>query len=1291
MPGSTAGLAKILSPLISSAKKLLPEAKLVYAERKAARDPFAQLDEIDPLDKLLKDALGRLGAVSDHSPWWKQIVFTLEQQFVRPDFFEIISVREWLSEQDVQRKLIAFARLQLLGREPDSTLLDSLSEAYSKATGEHKRYAELPIQIVLAVLVASVLASLSVGEGVLLGVTRDQNMQMNEMAQQVANIAARVSRSDPLHDKEALQELERIRRSRWLPGLDTKEEIRRLVNRIEMGDLSLVNNTTSGMVYAWAARIYANDVSGIEQASAYLAAAKERDGQNQIDIGIAETWILFSSGEIAKALRQLRSMDSSDARSSILSILSRKEGAGVALKWFEDSYRGLSDHLSPIGWRNLAVMLAENDEWDEAVAFLSQLPVSYFEDCPDLLYTRAVFHAGYLLPRPVRAQVLGLRQIDPRIPIQEGKEADDNRRESIMLFQRAKELMLQIGASQRAEACEYWLMWLRMTDPNQKHAAIQELKKIMESGGEKSSLYADIAFAFEVPFNENEFERNLRVRGMEGGLNPRDYVNKLNLLKRSGKSKQVLGFLEQEESQLKQVLLESSFAAIRIVALLEDGQYDKAQLTLEEHKTLFSNEDIARISLMISDRRGEDPFAELEALYTRTMAYQDLINVVNYLVSKKRWAALIPYARCLLEQEHKAANLNLLIESMELGNASPEEILALIHKYDDLVTMDTDGGMNALARKAWALFHLGRFNEARTINDQLVQRRNAFNDVGLELNIALLSGQWEHFSAVLDREFPNRERLPSDLLVHLAALASDDVPDRSMELLRVAAKSAPNDGAIQAACYSIAVHLGREMDATPWLHRAVELSKTGEGPLTPVSPRELGDMMPERRRAWLETNRMFMRGDLSVHLAASFMSFTMAGLLVGQARRNEAEKDPRQRSIIPVRHGGRQRVKLQELRRLASDVSTLLVLEDLGLLGPLLESIEVLIISSTLMEVLFREHRQVRFHQPSLVAEARKIQKLIGDGVITTLKPGDPVPSHLLKEVGEEMAMLLNSARSNGGRVIAVVPLRKVGSFGEEIADIGDFSDLILTTTQLVDVLFEDGFIDEAIRDNAKVFLSQVDNGLASCPGEVGDSNVYIDDLALDYLGTAGVLNYLSRLGRRIFVAPSVAERAKALIEADEQGSTVGELIDKLRLMLATGLSGGKVKIVSETASEEEGILEAKANIKVFADLLAVAGNVDAICADDRMLGRFAQVSGKHGASPTVGIIDIIDFLVERGRVSTTQHRNLLLRLRERGYAFIPFNLEDIYSNLIERYDPQSKKIRENAYLRAPSRECSAD
>ena len=60
---------------------------------------------------------------------------------------------------------------------------------------------------------------------------------------------------------------------------------------------------------------------------------------------------------------------------------------------------------------------------------------------------------------------------------------------------------------------------------------------------------------------------------------------------------------------------------------------------------------------------------------------------------------------------------------------------------------------------AWALFYMGRSIEARVINDQLLTARNHPADLLLDTNLAIQSGDWERFPAIVEREWESEIRM----------------------------------------------------------------------------------------------------------------------------------------------------------------------------------------------------------------------------------------------------------------------------------------------------------------------------------------------------------------------------------------------------------------------------------------------------------------------------------------------------------------------------------------------------
>src|SRR4029453_5657624 len=152
-----------------------------------------------------------------------------------------------------------------------------------------------------------------------------------------------------------------------------------------------------------------------------------------------------------------------------------------------------------------------------------------------------------------------------------------------------------------------------------------------------------------------------------------------------------------------------------------------------------------------------------------------------------------------------------------------------------------DRSRDLIPLKAWALFHVGRLQEAKELNHPLLAARDNKNDLLLETNLATQSGDWERFSGIISRVWPTREELEPSLLMRLASLAAeaDTTASRAVDLAQRAAGKASADPEILMGAYILAVQLGHETETeAAWVARASELSSE-EGPVWRVSTRTI--------------------------------------------------------------------------------------------------------------------------------------------------------------------------------------------------------------------------------------------------------------------------------------------------------------------------------------------------------------------------------------------------------------------------------------------------------------------
>ena len=788
----------------------------------------------------------------------------------------------------------------------------------------------------------------------------------------------------------------------------------------------------------------------------------------------------------------------------------------------------------------------------------------------------------------------------------------------------------------------------------------------------------DIALNFDVDFDQEPLRRYLHRREREGRQELQDQVARFRLLQHFGEPSDILAYLDEAANALKEIIPQTALASTKIHALIKDERVADAEKELKGYVDIFSESDYERHRLMIAGRKGEE-LKQLETLYRQTGQYQDLANLVHHLERTQQWEALLPYARELLAARRAAVCLRTVIRAMQQTGTPDEDILTCIDEHRDLIVPRTVEGDELLFYKGLALFGLGRFAEAEEIVTNVAKSSRDPNAISLEINIALRTGQWEHFTSIVDREFPRLQEFSAPLLLQMASVVADWDQDRAMKIVHIAAEKEPENGEIQANAYGLAARIGRDMDATTSLERMIRLAQQGKGPVRRVTLQEIVETLPthaEQRREW---EQKYITGEISLHQAAISLNMPVAQPLVGEFLRNENETDPRRRTVIPIRHGGRGPVKLSDIHNLAFDLSSLLVLETLGVLEAAFNATEKIYLSPRLMDSLFIEQQRVRFHQPSRVEEAKRILKLVDDAVIKLL-PEVRLPEHLVEEVGQEIACLLHMAQTNNGRVLSTLPIHKAGSLNDEDADLREFGSLVMKTTQFL--LHLKPYISPEAYAHARSFLASVDHGELVGENDWRDGPLYIADLALSYLDTAGILQHLHRLNREIFVADSVKAKAKDLVDAAEHGDEIASILERLRKRIQENIQSGKIIFLPESRDRKNQ--EAFLSFEALLDVFETTENTDAVCLDDRVFGKHAHLTAQHGRNiPIVGSIDILEYLSAQSLITEEKKRTCDFRLRKGGVAFLPLDVDGLLTDLKDSIDGSQTQFTENGTLAA--------
>ena len=208
------------------------------------------------------------------------------------------------------------------------------------------------------------------------------------------------------------------------------------------------------------------------------------------------------------------------------------------------------------------------------------------------------------------------------------------------------------------------------------------------------------------------------------------------------------------------------------------------------------------------------------------------------------------------------------------------------------------------------------------------------------------------------------------------------------------------------------------------------------------------------------------------------------------------------------------------------------------------------------------------------------------------------------------------------------------------------------------------GYIDFHTHERADHFLSTRDQA----PNIEDDSSflerrIYLDDLAVGYLQTAGIFQAACHCGLDLWVHPSMQKEQIAIIEANREGKRLADTLDDIRTTLRDALERGEAIFMPrhrwrEEETELEWLYQAAPTV---AHMLKGAGQCDAVCVDDRFFNRHqALTDTAEHTVPIVCVLDLLQHLAVHSVISTEEKHEAFHKLRQAGYGLVPVTLGEL-------------------------------
>ena len=1274
------GAAKTLSPLVDI---VTTRVQRLRAERQGAQAP-AQV-RTDLLDSVLKETLGRLRGSSVDDSWWRSVLKAWEQTYIAPDFFRKPAVRSWLELTEVEDGFLAIARAHVIGQEAnnEAEVRRRLVENYSEQTGEAAHFAELPINVVVATLAAGYFASIPKEQWSLAGMIQASH---SEVVRKIDRIGDQIDQAPTIDvaTQEALgriadDELSAILALRMFDFENSVARARELWRRIEQGDLVLVPERTRNSVCYWATRLLASSTGTVGDARQMRQELPDAYGQSELRI--VDALIKATEDDQDGAIQMLRDVACPSTRSVLFGILHRFRGPEAALQWFEDVDPSTNpDYFEDIGWREWGFCLAKSGRWEEAAQGLKVLASA---SCwvPILAMLEGMVNSALLLPAERRG--LALEGLPTYLGIRPNLEDEAKERHSraVECFTFVEGSLPALAGDRIKEAVADWRSWLELMDPDADGVARgRHNVQVRLEESERSVGLVSLAWAFGIDFDGRALRQELEKREQFGGLVGEEVFAECLLNQSTMGHREFAAYVEKRFDRLDRVLGTSTTTVMLFEALLADGQSERARKVLEDRCDLVVEEARNRMEVALLAAGGGDPREQLEALYEDSNELIDLRNLINCLETQEDWAKVELLVRELFSREPTLDNAYEVVNVLSRPPTDHPSVVAFL-KENPRIVAQCDDMKSALA---WSLFHEGRIRESREINDGLLNARTQRNDLNLDVNIAVATGDWERLSSIVDREWHRRTKHDAEVLMMLARLASQggQSSERAVELARLAAEMEPEDPRVLIAAYGIHIELGRDEDVNPqWLARALEHS-SDDGPIWAADFQEVvNHWMPRMLERNEDIEQKLLDGALPIEMAAGALNTPMSRILLEE--RPMGIRDGRRRPLIPIVSGTRNRMDVEDSWTIGLDVTSIMVLARLGLLDKALRALGHVKVAPDLMGCLYVERAEARFHQPVRVESARQVKRLLERGRIKVIQRSVAPAQNLADEVGADLAILLEASREENGVAVCARPIRKVRSSMLETADTSAYDNLIVSPADLSVAARRSGRIDRDEHERAMAFMaSQGQKAGEELSQSVLDGPIYVDGLALTYLQSARVLEQMANSGLDLRVHERVAEEMNAFVVAGEAGDNLAEAVEAIRDSLRGGMESGKVSLLPRPSERSEAGLGSVPSVSSIKGLLFGCGECDALCVDDRFINNHPASEDPNGKSVlVVCVLDVLRYLRSRGVIEDADYWGARHRLREAGFAFVPVEAEELLTHLLDA-EVEGGRVLESAELR---------
>ncbi|QXF12285.1 HTH domain-containing protein [Sphingopyxis terrae] len=1067
-------------------------------------------------------------------------------------------------------------------------------------------------------------------------------------------------------------EAEHIRKGRFFVGFDSVEAARRLAAQLADGAYSICLPPVRARLLARCARALAfkGDAAEVDRLVAASRALAPTD-----EATIARAFIA-AKDDWKVGLQILATLDTALARSAALQIVYNANGLDAALAWVEQAKLGIADLDSDGGFLLLSCHLDKQD-WDAAYADARVLTAEDFERTPMLCHVAALARMTHSVVADMRRFAVNGVPLDSRhFPLIDTPAALEDRREAARLFRAGAATARDFGGLKAIRFNATYALWLELRDPADSEAARARLSAIFASGDDVTA-YIPLALAWGIPIDRDAVDRDLARRmAFEPNGNSDIAIARLAMATSIPDPKAAIAYFEAHAAMMGEHLARPGLLDIEIRLLVTAERFARARERLVVDGSLLTSSEREGLERLLD--RGADGLAthDFEEAYAQSPDTAHLKRLVEHLAGQDFSDRLVDLGRELVRRTHNLREAEMLA-GLLINNQRHDDVAALLADIPDLI----DGSALLRSALAWNRMREGDLEGAETLVNALLAERDERDDRSLQTNILILSGRWAELANFVEAQWAARESREADELIGAAQLAQQIGSPRAADLMRFAADKGANDAGILLTAYTLATQMGREDEtsAFAWFEQAAALSGE-DGPVQHMSLAEIVDRAPAWNEQVDRASDIWRRGEAPLPVVAEAVRQPSLELLLTPIIANPDRTDPRQRTIVSAFSGVRDERPAIGDGAIGLDGSALVTLAKLGRLEAILTHPRGIVLPHATLSWLFLERQGLPFHQPSRIAAAHDLMRLMADARLHPFSPQGAVDAGLGDLVGRSLAAMLVEAATIGDvepqrYVIRSAKVTRAGSFLGEAVDLSAHTPALRSCQALVDALVLRGVVTEAEEAAARRYLERAEERWPDEQPIAQGADLYLDDLSVAYLRTTGMLGKIAAAGFRAFIPQQEVATAKALIEAERRGDAMETIVEGLRALLSEAIADGRA--VLDRWFEGDG---AKAHPNIA--ILQLAPKAAVVVSDDRYMNQHPHIDHDGSQTPIWTSLDLLNLLEAEGLLTREELWAARTALRQYGYALVPSDQHEIEYHL-SKSPVVDGAMAENAALKA--------